>query len=143
MSTSSSSSSSPDPSTPPAGPVPAQWAWHHRTLLDLRQRLLAERDEHRQSSTQPVVTESTGFADAVSDKNERDVLLAELNLEENMLAEVEAALQRLHAGTYGLCEATGKTIPAERLRVLPWTRFTREAAEQREKRGPRPGGPLR
>jgi len=123
---------------PPTDQASDRWAWHRRTLLALRERLLAEREEHRQSSTQPVGAESTGFADAVSDKNERDVLRAELNLEENMLAEVEAALQRLHAGTYGLCEATGKTIPDERLRALPWTRFTREAAEQREKREPRP-----
>ncbi|MDN4160021.1 TraR/DksA family transcriptional regulator [Nocardioides abyssi] len=35
------------------------------------------------------------------------------------LAEIEAALARLGDGTYGLCEACGRAIPAERLEVRP------------------------
>jgi RNA polymerase-binding transcription factor DksA len=60
-------------------------------------------------------------------------LAAALALEEGMLVEIDAALERIREGTYGMCELTGKTIPDERLRALPWTRFTREAAEQLEK----------
>jgi RNA polymerase-binding protein DksA len=39
------------------------------------------------------------------------------------LAEIDAALQRIEAGTYGLCEVCGKSIGAERLSALPWTRL--------------------
>lgn len=35
------------------------------------------------------------------------------------IAQVEAALQRLDAGTYGDCPDCGKPIPPERLRVQP------------------------
>ncbi len=35
------------------------------------------------------------------------------------LDEVEHALQKLHAGTYGLCDHCGKQISLERLEVLP------------------------
>jgi RNA polymerase-binding transcription factor DksA len=49
-------------------------------------------------------------------------------MEENSFAEVEAALQRIRNGTYGICEATGKPISLDRLRAIPWTRFCREAA---------------
>lgn len=116
-------------------PIAEKWAWHYRTLQQLRRRLAGERDEHKQESA--VISEiepsTAGFADTVSDRNERDVLAAALALEEGMLVEIDAALERIREGTYGMCELTGKTIPDERLRALPWTRFTREAAEQLEK----------
>jgi RNA polymerase-binding transcription factor DksA len=34
--------------------------------------------------------------------------------------QVEAALQRLDAGTYGRCSTCGEPIPAERLEACPW-----------------------
>jgi DnaK suppressor protein len=40
--------------------------------------------------------------------------------EEQHLVQIEAALQRIEEGTYGLCETCGKQIAPERLEVLPW-----------------------
>lgn len=45
------------------------------------------------------------------------------------LADVEAALERLEAGSYGICEACRRPIPPERLDALPATRFCVEDAE--------------
>jgi RNA polymerase-binding protein DksA len=39
------------------------------------------------------------------------------------LAEIDAALQRIEDGTYGICEVCGKPIGADRLKALPWTRL--------------------
>ncbi len=39
------------------------------------------------------------------------------------LREIEAALARVDSGTYGRCEACGEPIIAERLEVLPHTRY--------------------
>ena len=39
------------------------------------------------------------------------------------LVEIEAALQRIDAGTYGVCDGCGKPIGAERLAAIPWTRL--------------------
>jgi RNA polymerase-binding protein DksA len=39
------------------------------------------------------------------------------------LVEIEAALQRIDAGTYGVCEGCGKPIGAERLAAIPWARL--------------------
>lgn len=39
------------------------------------------------------------------------------------LAEIDAALQRIEDGTYGICEVCGKPIGEERLRALPWARL--------------------
>jgi RNA polymerase-binding protein DksA len=44
-------------------------------------------------------------------------------LEDNathVLAEINAALARIDADTYGLCERCGEPIGAERLEALPW-----------------------
>ena len=44
-------------------------------------------------------------------------------LEENseqVLADIEAALQRIEDGTYGVCTNCGKQIPLERLEARPW-----------------------
>ncbi|MCD2192809.1 TraR/DksA C4-type zinc finger protein [Actinomycetospora endophytica] len=38
------------------------------------------------------------------------------------LAEVDAAVGRLAAGTYGICEVCGRTIPGERLEARPAAR---------------------
>ena len=35
------------------------------------------------------------------------------------LAELDAALERVHAGSYGVCASCGSAIPDERLRLLP------------------------
>jgi RNA polymerase-binding protein DksA len=38
------------------------------------------------------------------------------------IVEIDAALQRIEDGTYGICEVCGKPIGAERLSALPWAR---------------------
>ena len=48
------------------------------------------------------------------------------------LLEIEMALGRIEAGTYGLCEETEEPIEAERLLAIPWTRLSIEGAEIRE-----------
>jgi RNA polymerase-binding transcription factor DksA len=39
------------------------------------------------------------------------------------LVEIDAALQRIEDGTYGICEGCGKPIATERLSALPWARL--------------------
>src|SRR6185503_13948256 len=53
-----------------------------------------------------------------------EVFTRERNLElrgnaEDLLAQVEAALQRLDEGTYGICARCGQPIAEERLEALP------------------------
>jgi len=49
-----------------------------------------------------------------------------------VLKEIEEALKRMKNGTYGICEWTGEYIPYERLKTIPWTRFTAKGAEEYE-----------
>lgn len=47
---------------------------------------------------------------------------------ERILGEIQAALHRLDAGTYGSCLRCRGTIPRERMRLRPWTAFCVQCA---------------
>ena len=61
-------------------------------------------------------------ADHASETFEREKDLAILERLETELAEIEAALQRLDEGTYGVDEVTGEPINPERLAAYPVAR---------------------
>ena len=72
-------------------------------------------------------------ADAGSDAYDRDFALSLLSQEQDALYEIEEALKRVDAGTYGVCEMSGKAIPHARLEAIPFARFTVECQTQIEK----------
>jgi len=59
--------------------------------------------------------------------------IMELTLRDQ-LAEIERALAKLDAGTYGRCERCGRPIPAARLTALPEARY--DVAHQAEAEAP-------
>src|SRR6478609_4751466 len=61
-------------------------------------------------------------ADQGSEVFEREKDMAILEQLERELAEIEAALQRLDEGTYGIDEVTGDPIAPERLEAIPSAR---------------------
>lgn len=115
--------------------VNPQWAWHYRVLLGLRERFLKERAEQLKEAAEPLEPHSMDLADSATDEFDRDMALSELSAEQDALYEVEKALKRILNGTYGVCEETGKPIPEERLRAIPWTRFGKEVEERLEGKG--------
>lgn len=49
------------------------------------------------------------------------------------LDQIEIALRRIKNGTYGICEVTGELISEARLRALPYTTMSVEAATRAER----------
>jgi len=72
-------------------------------------------------------------ADAGSDAYDRDFALSLLSQEQDALYEIDEALKRIDAGTYGICEMSGKPIPHARLEAIPFARYTVECQSQLEK----------
>jgi RNA polymerase-binding transcription factor DksA len=70
-------------------------------------------------------------ADQASDTFEREKDLSILEGLETDLAEIEAALQRVDDGTYGIDEVTGEPIDPERLSALPTARTNISGSETR------------
>ncbi len=112
--------------------VPAKWQWHLHALLRLRARLQHQAKEHLSEAEVPR-NDDHDFAAQARDESEFESLISEFHSEEALLGEVEAALERLRLGTYGICLASHHPIPLLRLRAVPWTRFRREVAASLEK----------
>lgn len=108
-------------------------------LLDLRDELVDSmsgmtRDTIRNA---PEGSEASGSGqhqgDAGSDAYDRDFALSVLAKEQDALYEIEQALRRIQAGSYGICEMSTKKIPQARLEAIPFARLTVECQAQWEK----------
>ena len=91
---------------------------------DPRTALEAERDRLRAGLAEGIVAPgpmtygSQAAAASQVFEQQRDLALRERN--EQHLAQVDAALDRLAAGTYGACTSCGRPIAPERLEAIPW-----------------------
>lgn len=111
---------------------------HYRDLLTTERARVAESTESLDESNsigQTDETEENGLETHPGDQGtdtflrERDMALGEH--EHHVLDEIDAALARLDAGTYGSCNGCGGEIPAERLDALPWASTCVSCSEQR------------
>jgi len=62
--------------------------------------------------------EESGDGDTLQVERERDLALSSYAM--NAVEEIDEALARVKAGTYGVCVTSGKPIPKERLEAIPW-----------------------
>lgn len=60
---------------------------------------------------------------------------AERDVATKTLERVERALEKIDAGTYGICDMTGDQIDPARLEAIPWATYTLEAEQQLEEQG--------
>jgi DnaK suppressor protein len=72
------------------------------------------------------------MADLGTDNYEQEFALGLMDSERRILHEIDAALQRLQDGTYGICEGTGEPIARARLEAQPWARYCVEYARKVE-----------
>jgi RNA polymerase-binding transcription factor DksA len=73
------------------------------------------------------------MAEQGSDSADQSLSLGLAAADRRLIKEIDAALQRIDEGRFGICELSGRPIRAERLRELPWARYSIEAARQRER----------
>ena len=64
--------------------------------------------------------DDAGFSDRSHSTEERSRLLSVAKALRSNLRDVERALAKMDAGTYGTCERCGNPISRERLEALPW-----------------------
>ncbi|WP_414662928.1 phosphoribosyltransferase family protein [Horticoccus sp. 23ND18S-11] len=102
--------------------VPPQWAWHFRTLLALRNHLLCGGGDRLRDPGEAMEPPSVHGVDLMDELYDRELGAALPRRTDEAVVEVEAALQRMEQGTYGICAVTGRPIPPAELRALPWRR---------------------
>jgi RNA polymerase-binding transcription factor DksA len=115
--------------------VKPDWQKYYNTLLELRERLVAQMSGLAKESAEEMSSYSLHMADSGTDNFDRDFALSLLSSDQDAMYEIEEALKRIERNTYGVCELTGKTIPKARLEAIPWTRFTVDAQAQLERDG--------
>ena len=71
-------------------------------------------------SDEVTFVDDTGFADRSHNTEERSRLISVVRALRSNLLDVERALAKMDAGTYGTCERCGQPIAPERLDALPW-----------------------
>jgi RNA polymerase-binding transcription factor DksA len=113
-----------------------------QALLDERERVAKAIDYLHEENPGSLEDES-GEVVGTLDNHMGDVATVtydrelDYSLEENsetVLREIDAALQRIEAGTYGVCEVCGRPIEEERLESIPWTRLCLDDARKQASR---------
>ncbi len=120
-------------------------------LEHYRQLLLAKEKELTEDLTQAKAEAKEANSPDVEDEMDRAVRTQEAESaldqggqDSDTLEQVRDALQRIDEGTYGLCLACGRPIPAKRLEAVPWAAYDLEhqAEADREEGRPRGGATL-
>ncbi len=73
-------------------------------------------EEHEMGDVQ--FDEESGEGDTMAVERERDLALS--SQARQMVADIDAALDRIAAGTYGYSVVSGAPIPRDRLEAIPW-----------------------
>lgn len=118
--------------------VPEKFKRYYKLLIELRNHVTGQVDQHSEETLKRSAKEDSGDlssygTDGGTDSFDRDFALSLVANEQEALAEIEAAIQRIKSGAYGVCEHTAKPIPKERLVAVPFTRYTAEAMKEIEK----------
>ncbi len=121
--------------------VPEKFRRYYKLLLDLRGHITEGLNLHTEETLKRSAKDDADdlssygqhMADAGTDTFDRDFALSLVSSEQEALTEIEAAIRRIHDGSYGTCEVTGKPIAKERLMAVPFTRYSAEAQKEIEK----------
>lgn len=112
-------------------------------VLKFKKLLLKEREKlekdikhlefkTREDSSGDLSTHTYHIADVGTDNFDKDMNLGLCGTEQELLQEVDTALDRIKNGSYGRCEICKDDIPQKRLRVVPYAHFCLKCKEKIE-----------
>lgn len=121
--------------------VPEKFRRYYKLLLDMREQLTEGIERHSEESLKRSAKDDAGdlsaygqnMADGGINTFDRDFVLSLVSSEQEALSEIDAAIKRIHDGTYGICEVTQKPIAKDRLLAVPFTRYSAEAQKEIER----------
>jgi RNA polymerase-binding transcription factor DksA len=115
---------------------------YKKLLLSIRSRLRGDVTAMADAALNKTRRESSGdlssmpihMADVGSDNFEQEFTLGLMENEEETLERIEAALERIEEGVYGVCLECEAKIPKARLNVIPFTPHCVKCASKLEGR---------
>lgn len=142
------------PKAKPAAPAPkpaivlkksplskAELNQFRQMLLDKRRSLIGDMANMQEEALRTNRQEGSGDlslmpdhpANIATDNFEQEFTLGLLESERTLLKEINEALERIVAGTFGICLGTGQPIGKPRLLARPWAKYCIEYARMLEK----------
>src|SRR4051794_13631647 len=117
------------------------------TLLGLRARLRGDLNQLTDEALKRNQPDSSGnlsnvplhMADVGTENYDQEFTLGLIENEQLTLEQINGALSRVEAGTFGRCEECRGPIPRPRLQALPYTPHCIECARRLESRAPAAG----
>lgn len=111
-----------------------------RKVLVNRREALARAIKGDLSLLRDMHGQTTGdMLDSAADTVQDEINSRLLEVESDELRAIDAAIERMNDGTYGICQDCGKSIPLRRLQAVPYVVDCidcRRAAEKRSEAGP-------
>ncbi len=104
-----------------------------RATLEAEARKVALRRKLRVAAVAEREAEVTDEADDAARSDAQDVLVTLAENERLTLVRINAALERLSRGEYGLDVESGEPIGYERLKLVPWATRAAHQEERRER----------
>lgn len=103
-------------------PNEAELAGLRKELERQREDLRREIEEHGADPDSDEVSfeGDAGFSDRSHNTEERSRAISVIRAMRSNLNDVQRAIDKIDAGTYGTCERCGNPIGAERLEAIPW-----------------------
>ncbi len=107
-----------------------------RIALENRRTELESGNRNREALT---IQSSSDELDRIQSASERDSAMGRLERNSDRLREVQIALRRIAAGSYGVCASCEEEINPKRLAAVPWATYcvACQEAEDRGQKAPR------
>lgn len=113
-----------------------------QTLQSLRARLRGDLDQMTDEALKRNQPDSSGnlsnvplhMADVGTENYDQEFTLGLIENEQETLEQIQDALTRIEAGTFGRCQECSAPIAKPRLQALPYTRYCIECARKLESR---------
>jgi DnaK suppressor protein len=121
------------PPAPPPTPPAENNESARKAILTMRQKLLAEISEKPVPETLIATTDIGDLVDQAGDERDRELSLLLTGRDKEKLQAINEALEKIHEGSYGICEECGDKIGAGRLKVMPLAKYCVSCQSKLEK----------
>jgi len=91
-----------------------------RKVLDAKRRELLSGTSDREEI---LIENAAEDFDRLQQQMNREVAIRNLDRESKLLKEVQAAMNRVEEGTYGICLRCEEEIPEKRMKAVPWAAY--------------------
>ena len=109
---------------------------HRERLLALRARLQGDMTQMEDNALNKDLSKTTrmpnDMAELGSGNFDQEFTLSLLGNEKDALDQIDAALKRIHDGSFGRCELCNAVIPKVRLQAIPYAALCVGCASQQE-----------